>query len=327
MDAINVSIYIETNCWAGIVMLVKEALAIAGTLHARSGDLEASRLFKVSLVGRDLTPVRSFTGGDLIPDATIRSRRPHVIVVPPLFFTDDAPHRLAPAVCKWLVKSYEEGAIVLGLASGVRTLAATGLLDGLEATGNPADQKMFARHYPGIRFSPQLQLSIDERIVTAATVTPCLDACAYIISRFHGEAVARKFTRYTNSVAQPTYEHIALSNAPLKQHADPRIRQAQEFIERHFMQKITVAEEARRAAMSVRNFSRRFQQAVGQSPHAYLTGCRLEHAKDLLARPELSMLEVALQCGFADAITLRRAFRDQFAQTPTQYRASLRAEH
>jgi transcriptional regulator GlxA family with amidase domain len=34
-----------------------------------------------------------------------------------------------------------------------------------------------------------------------------------------------------------------------------------------------------------------------------------------------------LQCGFADAITLRRAFRDQFAQTPTQYRASLRAEH
>jgi AraC family transcriptional activator FtrA len=91
------------------------------------------------------------------------------------------------------------------------------------------------------------------------------------------------------------------------------------------MQKITVAEEARRTAMSVRNFARRFQQAVGLSAHAYLTRCRLEHAKDLLARPELSMLQVALQCGFADAITLRRAFRDQFVQTPTQYRGSLRA--
>ena len=48
---VQVSIFIDDNCWAGLAILIKESLAIAGTLHARSADLRKSELFTVNLVG------------------------------------------------------------------------------------------------------------------------------------------------------------------------------------------------------------------------------------------------------------------------------------
>ena len=99
-----------------------------------------------------------------------------------------------------------------------------------------------------------------------------------------------------------------------------RIKQAQEYIERHFKQDISVEDTARRAAMSVRNFSRRFQMAVGMPAVAYLARCRVEHAKELLAQPGATILQVALQCGFNNEAALRRAFKQYSGRTPMQYR-------
>jgi len=320
---VKVAIVIEPGCWAGLALLVKEALAVAGTLHTRTADLAGSALFEVSLVGPSRLPLTSFTGPALTPDATFRSRlRPAIVVVPPKFYATDERQPLAAPLRDFLVRAYEDGATILSMASGVRVLAETGLLDGHEATGNPSDARAFALHYPKIRFSPEIPLVIDGRIISAATINPCLDACAYLIGQRFGEALAHKFTYYTNSVWHPTYERIALKNAQWKQHADSRIKQAQEFIERHFAQDITVASAARRAAMSARNFTRRFQAAVGVTPQAYLLRCRVEHARDLLAQPGTSVLQVALQCGFHNEIALRRCFRQAFGVTPSQHRAT-----
>jgi AraC family transcriptional activator FtrA len=166
-------------------------------------------------------------------------------------------------------------------------------------------------------------LLIDGRIISAASINPCLDACAYLVSQFYGEAAANKFTRFTNSTTQPTYERMALVSAPWKQHADQRIKQAQEFIERNFKQDISVEDAARRAAMSLRNFSRRFQLAVGMSAVSYITRCRVEHAKVLLEQAHTPMLQVALQSGFNNLISFRRAIHQFYGKSPTQYRKDI----
>jgi transcriptional regulator GlxA family with amidase domain len=321
---IQVSVYIDDNCWAGLAILIKESLAIAGTLHARSADLHKSELFAVNLVGPTMAAVTSFTGPVIVPQRSIRNAPPpQVIIITSFFLPGTERIRIRPELRRWLIRSYETGAILIGLASGVRLLAETGLLDGHEITGNLSDQRVFATHYPLIRFSPETPLVIDGRIISAASINPCLDACAYLVSQFYGEAVAHKFTKYTNTFTHPTYERLALTNAPWKQHADQRVKQGQEFIERHFKQDISVEDAARRASMSNRNFSRRFQMAVGMTAVAYIARCRVEHAKELLAQPRASVLQVALQCGFNNEASFRRAFMQFGGRTPTQYRSAI----
>ena len=321
---VRVSVFVDDNCWAGLAILIRESLAIAGTLHAKSADLTSSQLFAVDFVAPSCQAVTSFTGPMLMPEHSIRSApKPQVVVITSFFFPNAERVKLKPAVRKWLLECHAQGAILIGLASGVRLLAETGLLDEHEATGNLSDQRVFSQHYPKIRFSPEIPLVIDGRIISAASINPCLDACAYLVSQFYGEAAAHKFTRYTNSFAHPSYERMALSNAPWKQHADPRIKQAQEYIERHFKQDISVEDTARRTAMSVRNFSRRFQMAVGMPALAYLARCRVEHAKELLAQPGATILQVALQCGFNNEASLRRAFKQVSGRTPMQYRRAI----
>jgi len=325
---VTVAIYIDHDCWGGLALLVKEGFAVAGTLAARTADLAASERFRVKLVARSKSPVRSFTGPQLAPEATLSGALPQVVVVPPFFFTDEERKPIPAALQRWLVQAYESGAILVCMASGVRLLAETGLLDGREVTGNPSDQRVFAQHYPRIRFAPEAPLVIDGRIISAASINPCMDAISYLVGHFMGEPAARKFSRYTNSINHPTYERMAMKHAPHKRHADQRVKQAQEYIERHFQREVTVEEVAHRAAMSVRNFSRRFQQAVGMAPHSYLARCRAEFAKDLLQQPGLPILQVALQSGFRNEVTLRRAFDQLVGMTPTAYRRrSIIARH
>ncbi|MES2070982.1 MAG: helix-turn-helix domain-containing protein [Pseudomonadota bacterium] len=318
---VQVSIYIDDGCWAGVALLFKEFLVIAGTLHSRSVDLRKSELFHISLVAAGDKPVRSFTGTPITPDCTLKSAAtPDVIVVPPYYFFDEQPAPARLGFRRWLTRAYDNGAILIGLDGGVRLLAESGLLNGHEVTGNLSDQKVFASHYPHIHFSPQVPFVIDGRIISATGTAPSMDACAYLVSQFYGEAAAHKFTRYTNPVHRPAYERTELSNAVWKNHADHRVKQAQEFIERHFNQDISVEDAARRAAMSLRNFSRRFQGAVGMSALNYISHCRVEHAKKLLELRGGPVLQVALECGFNNEASFRRAFHQICEQTPMQYR-------
>jgi hypothetical protein len=67
---VQVYIYVDDGCWAGVAILIKEFLTIAGTLPARSSDLHKSELFHVSMIAPGDKPVRSFTGTCLTPDAS-----------------------------------------------------------------------------------------------------------------------------------------------------------------------------------------------------------------------------------------------------------------
>ncbi len=319
---VQVCIYVDDGCWAGVAVLIKELLVIAGTLYSRSFDLGKAGLFQIRLAGPSEEAVRSFTGTMITPDCAMRSKgpAPDVVIIPPYYFLDAQPAPLRPAFRRWLVRAYGNGAILLGFDSGVRVLAESGLLNGHEVTGNLSDQKVFAGHYPQVRFSPHVPLVIDGRIVTATGTAPSMDACAYLVSQFYGEAAAHKFTRYTSPVHGPGHERAELINVAWKNHADHRVKQAQEFIERHFNQDISVEDAARRAAMSLRNFSRRFHSAVGMSALNYISHCRVEHAKKMLELRGGPVLQVALECGFNNEASFRRAFHQICEQTPMQYR-------
>ena len=82
----------------------------------------------------------------------------------------------------------------------------------------------------------------------------------------------------------------------------------------------TLDELAAAAGMSRFQLSRMFRQVIGVSLRQYVRDLRLKRACQLLAARNVSITEIALQCGFYDSSHFQKAFRSHFGVTPTQFR-------
>jgi AraC family transcriptional regulator len=73
------------------------------------------------------------------------------------------------------------------------------------------------------------------------------------------------------------------------------------------------------------HFIRMFKAATGYSPHNYLLNLKLERARDLLKKPSISLIDIALDCGFSSHSHMSRIFHRIVGVTPSAYRRSLRS--
>lgn len=92
----------------------------------------------------------------------------------------------------------------------------------------------------------------------------------------------------------------------------------------HLGEPITIADLAKRAAMSKRNFARRFVATVGTTPYRWLMRQRVQMAQRLLETTDLSVEAVAQASGFATAANLRARFLERIQTTPSAYRRAFR---
>ena len=83
---------------------------------------------------------------------------------------------------------------------------------------------------------------------------------------------------------------------------------------------LSVEALAKMANMSERAFYRVFQKATGVSPNQYLTNLRLSQACELLKHSEMSITDVAHECGFQDNSYMTRQFKKHLGHTPSQFR-------
>jgi AraC-like DNA-binding protein len=99
------------------------------------------------------------------------------------------------------------------------------------------------------------------------------------------------------------------------------LRRARDLIDREYARPLDVAALARAALMSTAHFSRRFRAAYGETPYAYLMTRRIERAKALLRRGDLSVTEVCLAVGCASLGSFSTRFAEIVGETPTAYRS------
>ncbi|QUQ66297.1 helix-turn-helix domain-containing protein [Kutzneria sp. CA-103260] len=103
---------------------------------------------------------------------------------------------------------------------------------------------------------------------------------------------------------------------------DRRVRRAARFIRDNHQLPLTLAEMAAVADLSPFHFLRVFKAHTGETPYRYLTKVRVDRARRHLARPGLSVTEIAHLCGFASPSRLAAAFRSETGQSPSAYRAA-----
>ena len=98
------------------------------------------------------------------------------------------------------------------------------------------------------------------------------------------------------------------------------LRRARDLMDREYARPLDVDEIARQALMSTAHFSRQFRAAYGETPYVYLMTRRIERAKALLRRGDLTVTEVCLAVGCTSLGSFSARFTELVGQTPTAYR-------
>jgi AraC-like DNA-binding protein len=99
------------------------------------------------------------------------------------------------------------------------------------------------------------------------------------------------------------------------------LRRARDLMDREYARPLDVAVLARAALMSPGHFSRQFRATYGETPYTYLMTRRIERAKALLRRGDLSVTEVCMAVGCTSLGSFSARFTELVGETPTAYRA------
>ena len=276
--------------------------------------------YDFALCGTRPGPLPTTSGFDVtVPHGLDRARTAELVCVPAW---PDLDRDLEPALLDAVRDAVDRGARVLSVCTGAFVLAAAGVLDGRAATTHWQFAARLARRYPRVRVDPDVLYVEDGPVLTSAGASAGLDACLHLVRQVHGARTANALARRMvlpahRSGGQAQYVETALPAAP----ADG-LSEVLDWALRRLDRPIRVDDLAARAAMSSRTFARRFADATGTTPHAWLLEQRLHRAEDLLERTDLPVDAVAGRCGFGSGDTLRPHFARRRGTTPAAHRAA-----
>jgi AraC family transcriptional regulator len=133
---------------------------------------------------------------------------------------------------------------------------------------------------------------------------------------------------YAESMATALAAHF-LRNYSTRKHPLPeyedglpkyKLKQALEYMNVHLSENVSLATISDELGISQYYFCRLFKQSTGMTPHAYLIQQRVERSKQLLKQRELTIYDIAIECGFANPSHFARHFRKHTGISPKQFR-------
>jgi len=255
------------------------------------------------------------------PMAAIRDvRKTDLIFIPTTGLgIDDVVERNAPVV-PWLKRWHKRGAAIASVCSGVGLVAETGMLDGKRATTHWALAERFSEKYPKVKWMPELMVTEDRGFFCGGGVHAALDLSLYLVEKFCGHEIALESSKAL-LIETPRAWQAGFAVIPLKtEHNDEAISLAQDWLHENFHRTFPLDAPARRVGMSLRNFVRRFKEATGDSPLAYLQKLRVAAAKRLLENDHRSMQEISDAVGYQDVAFFRSLFQRHTGVSPSAYR-------
>jgi len=298
-----------------------EILAKTHVLWRQLNEGRSNRpLFDVQTVGENRKPVTFANGVTLHPSVTLDSVKPDLIVVPSIGEELDSALKKNQPYVDWVRESFKRGAHVSSFCTGAFVLGASGVLDDKRATTHWFFANDFRHRFPLVTLQERHMIVDEGDIVTCGGATTFLNLMIYLIEKYFNHDLAVYASKmFLIDMDRPSQLPFQIQS-PSPTHGEHAVARIQTFIAEHLQDELKIDAVARKAGMSVRNFSRRFKSATGEAFSSYLQKLRLENAKRLLESTDFSALEIMYRVGYNDDRSFRRLFKQYTGLTPKHYR-------
>ncbi|MCC5971166.1 MAG: GlxA family transcriptional regulator [Pararhodobacter sp.] len=225
-------------------------------------------------------------------------------------------------VLNWLRKTSRRGSVIGGLCTGAHVLAKAGLLDGRRATIHWENRDGFLEEFADVDLTKTV-FTIDGNRLTAAGGTASIDLILTLIADDHGKDLANAVADqliYSTIRTDRDIQRLSIPTRIGVRH--PRLAQVIARMEASIEEHISPAELAEEVGMSTRQLERLFRRYLNRSPKRYYMELRLAKARNLLMQTDLSVINVALACGFSSPSHFSKCYRAQYGTTPYRERGS-----
>lgn len=219
---------------------------------------------------------------------------------------------------KWM--HLKKGSEIAGMCTGAYLLAATGFLDGKEASSHWLKIDELRRLFPKVNWQPKHIITDMDGFYTSGGSLSSFNLILYLVEKFVGLEMAVRLSKvYEIDFNRNSQLPFMIFNNQ-KNHNDEVILAIQAYMEANFQQTFNMETIAKRFHMSRRNLIRRFKLATRNTPKTYLQRLRVEDAKRLFESEAYNVSEVMDAVGYADMNTFRTVFLRFAGCLPSQYK-------
>lgn len=225
-------------------------------------------------------------------------------------------------VLNWLRREARKGPKIGGLCTGSYALARAGLLDGKKATIHWENHDSFAEEFEDVLLTKRV-FAIDGNRITTAGGTSSIDMMLKVLADDHGPDLANAVADqmiYSSIRTDQDTQRLSVPTRIGVRH--PKLAQVIQKMEANIEEPISPSILAKEVGMSTRQLERLFRRYLNRSPKRYYMELRLEKARNLLMQTDMSVINVALACGFASPSHFSKCYRAHYATTPYRERGS-----
>jgi transcriptional regulator GlxA family with amidase domain len=242
---------------------------------------------------------------------------PDLVLVLPLKIKQPWMPETYRLLVRWIRRSYDHGAVVASIGTGVFLLAEAGLFEGEDTTVSvlATVRDDFARCYPAIKQSVQ-PWSHGERLLVSGDLA-WQELALHVLTQQWGRKVARLAAE---TFAIPWYERIEAPESVQDMGVDRVIARAQHWLSQHYNEQDLVGRCADLVGLSKRTFNRRFKEATGTTPIDFVQGARIRVSRNMLLHTDLRVEDISYAVGYEDIASFRKMFSRRNGMPPGEFR-------
>lgn len=206
------------------------------------------------------------------------------------------------------------------LCTGAFLLASTGLLNAKQCSSHWLTAGQFRDMFAEVTLADGRIITEQQGLYSSGGATSYWNLLLHLVEKYAGRDMAIMASKiYALEIDRKSQSPFAMFNGQ-KKHEDEPIKQAQEFIETNFTDKIMVERLASKVAIGRRHFERRFKIATNNTPIEYMQRVRIEAAKKRFETSSKNVNEVMFDVGYTDPKAFRTVFKKITGLSPIDYR-------
>lgn len=279
-----------------------------------ANQLAGRVLFRWHVCSLDGLPVSSSNGIPVLPDGKLPDEAEPGCVLICGGVTPDVTMR--PALGSWIRAQWRRGRTVGGLCTGAYALARGGILEGRRFTLHWENIPGFRETFPDLEPVRQV-FCLDDRIITCAGGVAGADLALNLIATHFGTTLSRavmEMCLLSSSRREGEVQFTSLASRLATRNMT--VVRAAEHIEAEIENGFDLEGCARHAGVTRRQIQRLFRQHLGMTPQQYAADLRLQRGRILLAETDMSILDIAIACGYSSRSAFSKAFRAKFGAAP-----------